>query len=317
MRGLAIPVFCVLLLSVSGHTLSSNSNLLWPMLDSGAGSYATSTTSGIDSMAQDGLHLDLMENSSQYGNNALTQALRATGTYYLDRALLNIWHNVVCPTGPATCSYNPGVQNPIILAQVQSYLKQVAYNRYLVGFYLLDDAPANSGATIDVHLLLEQIHSLVAQANRSSSFARPTICGFAGAVEFLPAYQSYNYHPHSINVANFSENLVNFTPSGCDVVAIYNYAVTTQPAVPGIAAYVVDHEHCASLPVLGTRSGRMEHQPATAHGFPAIVRYSSRCRRIGLLCDAQSERLDDASTELLPGRRHEYAGFCMGHLGHQ
>lgn len=103
----------------------------------------------------------------------------------------------------------------MILSEVRSHLAQTGQDGSIVGYWVLDDWPR-----ADIHRLLEQIHSLVAEANQSSIFPRPTICGFGGLLDEKRGPSA----PFVTDTHYFSMAITNFSPNACDIVALYPYA---------------------------------------------------------------------------------------------
>jgi hypothetical protein len=91
----------------------------------------------------------------------------------------------------------------------------------VVAYWVLDDYPG------DVRPALELIHRLVQEDTRTGRAARPTICGFGGNLDNTA--QSVEE-----SRAAFDAAVVNFTPLGCDAVALYPYAAIGQTDQDGI-----------------------------------------------------------------------------------
>jgi hypothetical protein len=95
--------------------------------------------------------------------------------------------------------------------QVRSHLQVTRKDDGVVAYWVLDDNPG------DVRPALELIHRLVQEDTLSGRLARPTICGFGGDLDS-------GQMALADSRAAFDAALANFTPSGCDAVALYPYA---------------------------------------------------------------------------------------------
>jgi hypothetical protein len=80
----------------------------------------------------------------------------------------------------------------------------------VVAYWVLDDDPG------DVRPALELIHRLVQAEDLLDRQARPTVCGFGGDLD-EPGRTSAQTR------AAFDRAIRNFTPTGCDAVALYPY----------------------------------------------------------------------------------------------
>jgi len=95
--------------------------------------------------------------------------------------------------------------------QVRSHLQVTRKDDSVVAYWALDDYPG------DVRPAIELIHRLVQEDTLSGRVARPTVCGFGGDLD--------NAHQTAAESrAAFEAALTNFTPAGCDAVALYPYA---------------------------------------------------------------------------------------------
>lgn len=96
-------------------------------------------------------------------------------------------------------------------ARVRHHLDVTRLDQSVVAFWVLDDRPG------DVRAAIELIHNLVEQDNLVGQIARPTICGFGGDLDEVRRSPTRSR-------ALFDAAVSNFTPTGCDAVALYPYA---------------------------------------------------------------------------------------------
>jgi hypothetical protein len=86
--------------------------------------------------------------------------------------------------------------------QIRHHLLLTRLDDSVVAYWVLDDDPG------EVRPALERIHHLVQAENLLDRQPRPTICGFGGDLD---------------SSAAFDRAVGNFTPTGCDAVALYPY----------------------------------------------------------------------------------------------
>lgn len=120
--------------------------------------------------------------------------------------------NTYCPQ-----DYPQMASETTLLGAVTDHLKSVAQNRLINAYWVLDDWPSwDEGAA---NGLLQAIHALI----QTYTPDRPAICGFGG--ELGPQHRdTWN-----------SRLFLNFSPQGCDLVALYIYStpvVTSKPPPP-------------------------------------------------------------------------------------
>ena len=98
-----------------------------------------------------------------------------------------------------------------IEAQLRQHLNVTRLDESVVAFWVLDDRPGDVRSAVDL------IHRLVEEDNLVGQIARPTICGFGGDLD-----DARRSPADSRRI--FDSALSNFTPTGCDAVALYPYA---------------------------------------------------------------------------------------------
>lgn len=123
----------------------------------------------------------------------------------------NIWRPILCPNG--ACQTPTQTIRSQISTAISAYLAQIGSDPMYVGFWVLDDALKINGTLVDVRPILDDIHALVQQSNSTTHLKRLTVCGFSANLD-------YTGQP-----ATSLEAFDNFTPTGCDIVAPYSYAV--------------------------------------------------------------------------------------------
>jgi hypothetical protein len=116
--------------------------------------------------------------------------------------------------------------------QIRHHLLLTRLDDSVVAYWVLDDDPG------DVRPALELIHRLVQAENLLDRQPRPTICGFGGDLDSFAA---------------FDRAAGNFTPAGCDAVALYPYR-----RGPGADFSMTD-----LLPHMLRRLGSLGWDPAT------------------------------------------------------
>ncbi|MBV9545387.1 MAG: hypothetical protein JOY61_13540 [Chloroflexi bacterium] len=107
------------------------------------------------------------------------------------------------------CELGPD-QLAAIAQDIQHHLRITREDDSVVGYWVLDDYPGQ------IRPAIELIHELVTQENLMAREIRPTICGFGGDLDSSSA--------SSDTRVAFDEAVANFTPTGCDAVALYPYA---------------------------------------------------------------------------------------------
>jgi hypothetical protein len=108
-----------------------------------------------------------------------------------------------------------------MLSQLKVHLAAQKTDSSVIAYWMLDDYPGG-----DISDVLGKMHDLIVASNSdsSSSFPRPAICGFGGQI--LPLRDK---HPTATDprMSYFAKSLINFSPSYCDMVALYPYAANS------------------------------------------------------------------------------------------
>ena len=108
-----------------------------------------------------------------------------------------------------------------MLSKLQAHLAGQEKDSTVIAYWLLDDYPGG-----DISDVLGKMHDLIAASNSdpASSFSRPAICGFGGQILPLRDQHPSATDPH---MSYFAKSLINFSPSYCDMVALYPYAASS------------------------------------------------------------------------------------------
>jgi hypothetical protein len=135
----------------------------------------------------------------------------------LDRNLLLIdtypWDRIAAACGGAArtrgCQLSDD-QLGLLEEQIRHHLLLTRLDDSVVAYWVLDDDPG------DVRPAIELIHRLVQEESLLDRQARPTVCGFGGELDEAG-------RPVAQTRAAFDRAVRNFTPTGCDAVALYPY----------------------------------------------------------------------------------------------
>jgi hypothetical protein len=101
-----------------------------------------------------------------------------------------------------------------IHTEISAELQRAKRDPRIVGFYIQDDPIG------DTRLLNQDIHTWVNQAG----LRQPTICGFKGRLDAPSSRWWMSKLPYfAADVEGSYEKLSNYSPQGCDVVALYPY----------------------------------------------------------------------------------------------
>jgi hypothetical protein len=186
----------------------------WPKLHGQAGSYDVDNAKEMEDLAALGFRLHVMK-WLWNPQRPVWQGLVKVGAKYIDGVPWDYIHRGCgLPNKENRCILSVQ-QSDAIIAELRSYLAKTANNPNVVGYWILDDYP---GA--DIRELLQKVHSLIQDQNRISHIARPTVCGFGGALDLTS-----DVRPPDVRYAYIKRAFINFSAGACDVVALYPYAV--------------------------------------------------------------------------------------------
>jgi hypothetical protein len=120
-------------------------------------------------------------------------------------------HSCVSATTPCRISHT---SHQRLVDEIQNRLRVTSDDKRIAGYYILDDYPGN------IKAILEQVHAMVARANRSSVVMRPTVCAFYATLDSKIAH-GYPFRPYHVW---FDQAILNFSPQACDFISVYAYA---------------------------------------------------------------------------------------------
>jgi len=117
-----------------------------------------------------------------------------------------------------SCTISPEGEQKLLTA-IAKHLQATAADPAVYAYYILDDYPGPVKST------LEKIAALVHEANKTSVFPRPTLCGFAGTLDVRDT-PAGAFKPRESQPDNaFKTAITNFSPAACDFVSFYPYGV--------------------------------------------------------------------------------------------
>ena len=195
----------------------------WDLLFHRAGAFDIGTTGGDDSsMSQEVFHatsmgLSLAINPYVGRDSEVVQA-------GFDRNLSVIdtypWGRIDAACGALSRSQSCSLSEDQLAeleAHVRHHLNVTRLDESVAAYWVLDDHPG------DVRSAIELIHRLIEEDNLVGQTPRATICGFGGDLDDAQ-------RAPATSRAAFDAAIANFTPGGCDAVALYPYAHMTGSA---------------------------------------------------------------------------------------
>jgi hypothetical protein len=153
--------------------------------------------------------------SMNYGpvTGTLATQMTISGMKYLDRRIADFIYNACnFPAPRRTCSLSTA-QESAVMDQVNRYLSENGNDPLIAGYYIIDDFPGNVS-----HLL-----ELITTAVHAATPTKPTVCAFASSLDFWFT-DDHTGRPATAHAA-LDQAIVNYTPSGCDLVDFYSYGV--------------------------------------------------------------------------------------------
>jgi len=188
----------------------SISNTPWPKIFGQFGGYGIVSQQDIIDMANSGFNL--FYGGSYNPNSTIRQLIMSNNI----KEIVNLTGRLyqVCPPNPVSgqCAIS-SVDEQSILNSVQLILNQTSQDPSVIGYWILDDTPG------DVHTIIQKIHDLVANSNKTSIFPRPAICGLGGGLD----YKSNSSQPY-FSYGNVAvDSMINISPTACDAIGLYLY----------------------------------------------------------------------------------------------
>lgn len=191
---------------------------LWPHVSGRVGSYDAQTAQDVTEMAADGLTMLLKAGVG----NSMESDMANNNVSLIDPYPWSLIEEYGCAGyfagQSASCQISDSTST-WILSQFQSHLAAQEGNSNVIAYWFLDDYPGG-----DVSALLQKMHDLLVASNNDPSvlFPRPAMCGFGGRIAPL---SDRNISAADPLMSYFETALTNFSPSYCDLVALYPYAI--------------------------------------------------------------------------------------------
>ncbi len=219
--GVIMALIAVLVFPAKGSADQSQSvngpvsSVAWPHLYGQVGSYWAMNVTEVANLSAAGFHMLLV--TPNIAKGAFLTAMQQNNVKYIDPF---IWNTISATFSVQVQSGKPWTmtddQEQTVLTAVKAYLATQTSNTQTIGYWVLDDSPRG-----DIRDLIEKIHVLVAASNSTTPFPKPVICGFGGVLD----EKTSSTAPFVANSGSFQLAVQNFTPAGCDMVALYPYAV--------------------------------------------------------------------------------------------
>lgn len=211
----------LVVLTLFSSIAAAQSSHPWPELQGRAGSYDVDNTQEMQDLAALGFRLHIMKWRWK-AEQPIWQGLVKAKAKYIDGVPWEyIRRGCGFPNKENRCLLSPEKSDALV-TELRSYLSTAATNPNIVGYWILDDYP---GA--DIRELLQKVRTLVHDQNRISHIARPTVCGFGGALDLKA-----DSRPPDVRYAITKKALINFSANACDAVALYPYAVGPRSTLP-------------------------------------------------------------------------------------
>ncbi len=163
------------------------------------GGFSIDTADRIADAAADGIEFNVTYNREPAPGDASYTAHEAHHMALVPGGLLDIVESY------GACRQSGSCDEASLLAEARVYLERLKTNPLVVGYWVLDDWRYQSGSAQD---FLVKLNALIHQITPG----RPSICGFGGGVDA----KSGTFDWEDGIAANFS-------PEGCDMVALYLY----------------------------------------------------------------------------------------------
>lgn len=182
----------------------------WPQIYHKNGALFISNPTDATAANAQGLTFSLFE--PHFMTDQLRPVYQQLGMTYVDD---DPWQQIqgTCGTlgGTGTCSLTDQ-QKQTILTNVKNHLAQTASDPLIAGYMILDDYPGG-----DVRDVMQGIHDLVVEANKTAVFPRFTQCDFGSRLDTRDTVSS----PWVTHSSSFDQAISNYSPTACDVVMFY------------------------------------------------------------------------------------------------
>jgi hypothetical protein len=209
------------------------------------GGFSIDSSESASNAAADGIQVAFEYGQPPSANSNLGQTFQTLGMKMIDGKIWGYLYEYEChrtltvalpPPGSAPYCQSDSASYPAtedeLLADVAAHLQQVKDNPLIAGYWALDDWVSWDAGS--ARPLLAKIHDLVQRYTPG----RPVICGFGGTIWIN---QKYGWNDW---VAE------NFTPQGCDEVALYIYASTSASTTQAPRADAVNWSMIGLLPAI-------------------------------------------------------------------
>ncbi len=192
--------------------------------------FGASRPAQIAQAASTGITTDILYGGPPRQRSKPAKALTAAHVSVIDARLSGVLYDWEChrthtvappPSGERNTychkDFDPAMDSPeAVLSAVRAYLEEDVADPLVSGYWILDDWAWWDGGS--ARSLLQEVRAEIEEVTPGY----PAICGFGGAVE--GAGEAGGFDPATAE---------NFSPSGCSMVGLYNYAETTRKASSG------------------------------------------------------------------------------------
>lgn len=206
---------------------ASSTTKRWPLIEMQAGPYSIAPKNTpeklneITDASQAGLKLFRFSSSRVNGTPSLKQLLETNNLRYIDTSLWS-FINTTCGPQNRACDLDNTNDSTLkqmgdsILANITTYLNRddIKNDPLIIGFWVQDD---NHG---HIKEFLKKVHMLIAEHNKTSVVRRPSVCAYGGQLDYKNALTDTSF---SQKDDSFTSAVENFSPEGCDIVALYPY----------------------------------------------------------------------------------------------
>jgi hypothetical protein len=183
----------------------------WPHLYGLVGPYAVTTAQDVTDLVSAGFDLVL---TGYYPTSSIGQALTANGVKQIVPITGKLYQ--LCPANQDSCVLSAS-EEQAVLDYARNIISASANDSLVVGYWIIDDSPG------DVSAIVQKFHDLIAEANETSVFPRPAICGLAGSLDRKLSADDSNFVYGGVAFDAF----INISPTACDMIGLYLYGQAT------------------------------------------------------------------------------------------
>jgi hypothetical protein len=192
--------------------------------------FSASKPAQVAQAAAAGITTDILYGGPPPSGGKVAKALAAAHMTVIDARLSGVLYDWEChrthtvappPRGERNTycrkDWDPAMDSPeAVLAAIRVYLEEDASNPLVSGYWVLDDWVWWDGGS--ARNLLQSVRAEIEEVTP----AYPAICGFGGAVQRAGAPEGFD-----------PATAANFSPAGCSMVGLYNYAEPTRKPSSG------------------------------------------------------------------------------------